>query len=436
MGKFQNLGLRAPYVHKDSLPVGFDEEEISLFFEGKCVSDAVLDAIEAILDGDDEASVSEAARGIEASGTEEGNLEFGAFLTTTEDDILHHSHDHSDGHICDGNCGEDCPHAHSHAGDEDPSHGGYDGFADARGGKGGGKGKTTDDGTSTKGGGRGKKLKDPVEEEPAPAPEEPVAEEPAPEEPVAEEPVGEEPAPEEPAPAPAPAPEPAPQDFGWLDASTYLSGGDTPDGFNLLLDFDGYWTQTQKDMGAQMAEQISDFIIGDLPDYNGVDDISIRLWNEDIDGSGKIWGQGGWYSLRSDGTVATGGVRLDSSDLASAESQNLLDELFMHEMLHAIGFGTTWSRDGLISGDNYIGQNGMDVYGGPVPYDGAGHLAESVGDEMGTTFISNGSENITDLTLAILEDMGFDTTYDPEAMMAAATAAEEEQALQEEIWLI
>jgi hypothetical protein len=54
----------------------------------------------------------------------------------------------------------------------------------------------------------------------------------------------------------------------------------------------------------------------------------------------------------------------------------------------------------------------MDVYGGAVPIDGKGHLSEAVGNEMGTTYIGAGSEPVTDLTLAILEDMGLDTVYD------------------------
>ena len=71
-----------------------------------------------------------------------------------------------------------------------------------------------------------------------------------------------------------------------------------------------------------------------------------------------------------------------SSDIGTAESLGMLDELFMHEFLHAMGFGTTWTREGLLSGKTFIGQNAMDVYDGPVPYDGNGHLSESVGNEM------------------------------------------------------
>ena len=57
----------------------------------------------------------------------------------------------------------------------------------------------------------------------------------------------------------------------------------------------------------------------------------------------------------------------------------------------------------------------MDVYEGAVPIDGNGHLAECVGDQMGTTYITNNAEPITDLTLAILEDMGYETIYDATA---------------------
>ena len=138
--------------------------------------------------------------------------------------------------------------------------------------------------------------------------------------------------------------------------------------------------------------------------------------------------------LRSDSMVAEGGLLIDSADIDSVESRGLLDELLMHEMLHAIGWGTTWSYQGLESGNTFVGENATDVYGSAVPLDGNGHLSESVGDEMGTTYISGSTEPITDLTFAVLEDMGFDTTYDPDAALAAAMAEEEEPMLDE--WLI
>ena len=379
--------------------------------------------------------VAEAARSFEPSvedesGEEEGHynedvigdVSFDGLMTTTQDDIMHHVHDHSheDDHVCDGNCGEDCPHAHNHEEEKNTDTAnlgaGLDGLAAARGGRGGKKSSDdTDSGSGGRGGGRWKKQaeEEPVAEEPAPEP----TPEPAPEEPVAEEPAPEptpEPAPEEPV-AEEPAPEPTPQpsaEFGWLDANTYLSGGDTPNGFNLELSFKGtQWTTSQKEMAAAQAELLSDYIIGDLADNGSIDDIRIDMHTWDLDGSGGVWGRGGHTSEGSDGIADTGVVYLDESDLATAESWGMLDELMMHEMLHAIGWGTNW--DGLTSGNTFIGETAESVYGSAVPIDGNGHLAESVGNEMGTTYISNNAEDFSELTLAVLEDMGFETIYEP-----------------------
>ena len=182
------------------------------------------------------------------------------------------------------------------------------------------------------------------------------------------------------------------------------------------------------------AEILSDMITGDVASYGDIDDVRIQLYTGSNDGAGGTLGTGGWMELRSDSMVAEGGLLIDSADIDSVESRGLLDELLMHEMLHAIGWGTTWSYQGLESGNMFVGENATDVYGSAVPLDGNGHLSESVGDEMGTTYISGSTEPITDLTFAVLEDMGFDTTYDPDAALAAAMAEEEEPMLDE--WLI
>ena len=153
-------------------------------------------------------------------------------------------------------------------------------------------------------------------------------------------------------------------------------------------------------------------IIGDVADYGDIDDIRIQLYTGEDDGAGGTLGFGGYIQLRGDNMVAEGGLLLDSADIDSVEAEGLLDELLMHEMLHALGWGTTWDKQGLESGNYFTGQTASDLYGGAVPLDGNGHLSESVGAEMGTTFISNGTEPVTNLTLAVLEDMGFETVYE------------------------
>ncbi|MEQ3710188.1 hypothetical protein [Tateyamaria sp.] len=394
------------------LPLAFDEDVVTSFFaQGKGLGKQVKEILEAA-SGEDApsigASVSAAAKLIQNSDTSEvdtqevSGIELSGYLSTDEADLMDHMDDHDHTHD---------EHDHEHSEMDHPD---FDGFAEARGGKGG---KKTDDGSTTDGGGgkgRGKNKVVEETDEVEPAPEPTPDPEPAPDpEPT--------PAPEpdptpEPAPEPTPEPEPTPApstEFGWLNANTYLSGGDTPDGFNVELVFDGFWSDSQKDMAAQQAEILSDIIIGDLPDYGDIDDVRIKVSTWEIDGSGGTWGIGGYSQLTPDGMVAEGGIYLDPADIGTAEGREMLDELMMHEMMHAIGFGTTWDQNGLTSNGTFTGENAVDVYGSAVPIDGNGHLSESVGNEMGTTYISNNAEPITDLTLAILEDMGFETIYEP-----------------------
>ncbi len=411
MGKHQNMYGRKAHPLDEMLPDGFDKEVVADFFANTRSMKLDVLAAKESNEGGIGRSVSELARAKNDDTDSEPASEtiaFGGSLSTDEADMLAHMHDHDHDHRHEDADDHDHDHMHDHGDDhveETPEN-----FAEARGTKGGGRNKTTDtDGSTDSGGGRGKgKKKDntdtgSTDDQPAPEPEAEADPAPAPT-PVPQ------PEPEEPAPTPVAD---SPDEFGWLNSSTYLSGGDTPDGFNVeLVFYGGSWTSSQKDAAAAQAEILSDIIIGDLPNYGDIDDVRIQMYNENIDGANGVWGEGGWIKLRSDGMVAEGGVRVDVNDIGSAESRDMMDELFMHEMLHAIGFGTTWNRDGLISNGTFIGATAVDVYGSAVPLNGNGHLDESVGNEMGTTFISNGAEDITDLTLAILEDMGFETVYD------------------------
>ena len=334
---------------------------------------------------------------------------FGRNKETESGDIDHAEDDH----VCDENCG--CVHdAHDHNHDdhyfdhtamwlepaEDELFLQADGKPSHAGGGGGGGG---DGGGKGRGNSKDKPVEEPTgETDPAPQPE---------------------PTPEpEPAPAPEPTPEPAPAGFGWIDGSTYLSGAETPDGFNIELKFHGEWTDFQKSVAVAQAELLSENITGDMLGANGIDDLRINMYSVSLDGAGGTWGKGGVVQARADGTVLEGRVRLDTADLGTAESWGMMDELMLHEMLHAMGFGTTWNQSGLTSGSSFIGETAMDVFGGPVPLDSSGaHLLNSGATkaEIGSTNFQNG-ETISDLTLAILEDMGYETIYPDEPEEIAA----------------
>jgi hypothetical protein len=119
------------------------------------------------------------------------------------------------------------------------------------------------------------------------------------------------------------------------------------------------------------------------------------------------------------------------------DSYGLWDDLILHEMGHALGFGTSWASMGLI--DNYDGDlrfngaNATQAYnddysdkagndalsdlGVPVETDGGSGTAgvhwddQTFGGELMTGRL-NYTNTLSDMSIAALEDMGYDTVYD------------------------
>ena len=80
-----------------------------------------------------------------------------------------------------------------------------------------------------------------------------------------------------------------------------------------------------------------------------IDDLRIYVRIEDIDGPGGTLGSGGarWVR-RSSGLPAVSSITLDDDDIGRISSA-LLHNLVLHEMAHALGFGTRWGAFGLLS---------------------------------------------------------------------------------------
>lgn len=74
-----------------------------------------------------------------------------------------------------------------------------------------------------------------------------------------------------------------------------------------------------------------------------VDDLVIYLSFQPIDGAGGILGQAGPCFVRLSGFPVLGVMRFDSADLANLETQARLEDVFLHEMGHVLGFGTLWN---------------------------------------------------------------------------------------------
>lgn len=183
-----------------------------------------------------------------------------------------------------------------------------------------------------------------------------------------------------------------------------------------------------------------------------VDDILIFAQVDSIDGPGSVVGQAGPCLIRGLGLpnprLPIYGVMLfDEADLATIEANNLLQAVITHEMGHVLGFGSLWAFFGLLqdpSDPNFGGTAGADTHfdgarglvvfdslGGtgypnakvPVENDngqfGSGsldsHWRESVfrptsasGNELMTPALNAGFNPLSAVTVASLEDMGYE----------------------------
>jgi hypothetical protein len=93
-----------------------------------------------------------------------------------------------------------------------------------------------------------------------------------------------------------------------------------------------------------------------------------------IDGVGGMLGSGGADSLLNCSGLGfncggfyyteTGSMQFDSADLASMESNGTLESLILHEMAHALGFGTLWELNSVyVNGTGqYKGAAGLAAY--------------------------------------------------------------------------
>ena len=165
-----------------------------------------------------------------------------------------------------------------------------------------------------------------------------------------------------------------------------------------------------------------------------IDDLLIFAEVAAIDGPGMILGQAGPCFVRQIGNLpAIGVMQFDVADLNNLENQGLLQFVILHEMLHVIGFGSTWTSVGLLSGSAttdpfFTGSQAIGAFnslggtafvGNKVPVEGTGgsgtrnsHWRETVfKNELMTGFLNNGANPLSLVTVNSLADMGY--TVDP-----------------------
>ncbi|WP_170463298.1 leishmanolysin-related zinc metalloendopeptidase [Ruegeria arenilitoris] len=148
----------------------------------------------------------------------------------------------------------------------------------------------------------------------------------------------------------------------------YVSGTADADGvdhFNVEIEFYGDWTgyEAYMDAFALSAEFISSIMTQGLWDdpqsFNTfdptgvnmftVDDVLIEARLTDIDGVGNILGGANVYSAREASapdayTAVVGLMEFDTSDAQALSVNGTWDDVVLHEMFHALGFGTLWDN--------------------------------------------------------------------------------------------
>jgi hypothetical protein len=181
------------------------------------------------------------------------------------------------------------------------------------------------------------------------------------------------------------------------------------------------------------AERWEAVIVGDIPDFQSsrfgpIDDLLIDASAISIDGQNGVLGRAGPDQMRSGSLLPAHGImEFDTADLQSMTNNGTLVDVIVHEMGHVLGLGTLWDSKGLKADNfNYTGQNALEEYrllsgntsatsiplersGGPGT--AGGHWAESVfGSELMTGFASGGME-MSRMTIAALEDLGYAVDY-------------------------
>jgi len=164
-----------------------------------------------------------------------------------------------------------------------------------------------------------------------------------------------------------------------------------------------------------------------------VQNVVIYARGEDLGGVGGILGQAGPVYLRTGSSLpAVGIMSFDIADLDNMETNGSLVNVVIHEMGHVLGIGTLWARLGLVAGSGtddpqFTGTNARQAYtdittiaGRDVPLanrGGAGtaegHWRESVfGQELMTGFLDEGVNPLSQLTIASLQDIGYNVNMD------------------------
>lgn len=165
-----------------------------------------------------------------------------------------------------------------------------------------------------------------------------------------------------------------------------------------------------------------------------VDDLLILVTLTSIDGAGNVLAQSGPCFTRIAGSLPVLSLmQLDTDDLDQLQTAGLLQSVIVHEMGHALGYGTIWPTLNLLAGatpppgtdPHFTGTQAVAAFnavggqsyvaGLKVPVENTGgagtadaHWRESVfGSELMTGFVDAGVNPLSRVTVASMGDLGY-----------------------------
>ncbi|QNN64980.1 hypothetical protein H9L12_12395 [Sphingomonas rhizophila] len=226
---------------------------------------------------------------------------------------------------------------------------------------------------------------------------------------------------------------------GGTSFAPYTSGpANTASGYNITIEFKGTWTQELYNIFVSSADKLTALIIGELPNATvygskggpkSVDDILIVAELGNIDGAGNVLGQAGPTAVRTAGSLpVTATMKFDIVDV-NAMGLEAFEAVVLHEMSHSLGFGSIWSRLGLVTDGLFTGQNALAEYlelggsgsGVPVEQDGGGGTAgahwdeKTFDNEMMTGYLNDGPNYYSAMSAASFKDLGYTITSNIDA---------------------
>jgi hypothetical protein len=192
--------------------------------------------------------------------------------------------------------------------------------------------------------------------------------------------------------------------------------------FTISVNFGSGLTANEEAVFAQAADYWDSVITGYKPGITGITGVTIGASGQAIDGVGGILGSasvdGAVIRTASNGTtyrLATNAtMTFDSADLDNMYNQGYLYPVILHEMGHAIGFGTVWTNNAVyVNGSGqYTGAAALAAYRSEfVGQSGAAYVPVELGGGGGTAN-AHWNEGDGGGATGIVDHLGRDMEYE------------------------